>query len=168
MEDAHALPDASRTALNQYRRPSRSSITSPSIAPSARQTLASNRQQDGVSPQTRRLTLRNAGFRGSILPGRRISPIFGAISQASEPASHITHEHYPGASERRTLYGEDLPPSPVNILQEISNSTYRKRNLPRQSLCADWQDSTATENILEGSLQSWYNESSNTTTPWLS
>ncbi|MCJ1299169.1 hypothetical protein MMC08_001961 [Hypocenomyce scalaris] len=165
MEDAHALPDASRTALSQYRRPSRSSITSPSIAPSARQNLASNRQQDGVSPQTRRLTLRNAGFRGPILPGRRISPIFGAISQASEPASHVTQEHYPGATERRILYGEDLPPSPVNILQEISNSTYRQRNIPRRSLCADWQDSAATENIPEGSLQSWYNETSNTTTP---
>lgn len=159
------LPDASRTASSQHRTTSRSSFTSSTIAPGARQALASQRQQDGVSPQTRRLNLRNAGFRGSTLAARCISPIFGVVSQASEPSNHNIHDESPGASERRTLYGEDLPPSPVNILQEISNSTYRKRKSPRRSLSALWQDTTALENGPEKSPQSWYNETSDTVTP---
>lgn len=165
MEDVYVLPDATRTASTYHRRASRASFTSSTIAPGARQALASQRQQDSVSPQTRRLNLRNAGFRGSTLPARRISPIFGAVSQASETASHNSYDEPPGASDRRTLYGEDLPPSPVNILQEISNSTYRKRSTPRRSLSALWQDTTATENRPERSPQSWYNETSDTATP---
>ncbi|KAI4126967.1 MAG: hypothetical protein LQ347_004782 [Umbilicaria vellea] len=165
MEDVYVLSDASRTASSPHRRTSRPSFTSSTIAPGARQALASQRQQDGVSPQTRRLNLRNAGFRGSTLPARRISPIVGAVSQASEPSSHNIHDESPGTSERRTLYGEDLPPSPVNILQEISNSTYRKRNSPRRSLSVLWQDTTATENDTERSPPSWYNENSDTVTP---
>ena len=164
MEDVYVLPDASPRASSHHRRASRSSFTSSAIAPAVRQALASQRQQDGVSPQTRRLNLRNAGFRGSTLPARRISPIFGAVSPASEPASRIPQDDSPGSSDRRTLYGEDLPPSPVKILQEISNSTYRKRNSPRRSLGALWQDSTATENRPERTPQSWYNETSNTAT----
>lgn len=165
MEDVFVLPDASRTASSHRRRASRSSFTSSVITPAARQALASQRQQDGVSPQTRRLNLRNAGFRGSTLPARRVSPIFGAVLQASEPGSHNSHDDSPGASDRRTLYGEDLPPAPVNILREISNSSYRKRKSPRRSLGGLWQDSTATENRPERSPQFGYSETSNTATP---
>lgn len=160
------LPDALQTPSSHHHRVSRSSLTSSTIPPTVRQALASQRQQDGVSSQTRRLNLRNAGFRGSALPARRMSPIFGAVSQASEPVSHVSYGDSPGTPDRRRmLYGEDLPPSPVNVLQEVSNSTYRKRNSQRRTLGALWQDSTATENRSEKNPHSWHNETSSTATP---
>ncbi|KAL8988982.1 MAG: hypothetical protein Q9169_008463, partial [Polycauliona sp. 2 TL-2023] len=65
----------------------------------------------------------------------------------------------------RLAYGEDLPPNPVNILQELHNSARRKRQPPNRSIGAIFQDSTATAPADDDSNLSWYSETSNNSTP---
>lgn len=118
-----------------------------------------------LSQQSRRLQLRNAGFKGPVLPARRMSPIFGASQHASESFSRPANsENSPISSDKRTLYGEDLPPSPVSILQEIHNSNRRRRVSPRVGFGQIFEDNTATESIERGG-HSWYNEASNGGSP---
>lgn len=74
-------------------------------------------------------------------------------------------ENPPGSSERRILYGEDLPPSPVNILQEIHNSTRRKRLSPRPDFGPIFQDPTETGPTGAEGGTSWYDEKSNNCSP---
>lgn len=133
--------------------PVTSSSTNPQTSP---------RQNDGLSQQTRRLQLRNAGFRGTtILPARRISPIFRSQSY-SEPANGSPiNETCLASPDRRTLYGEERPPSPVNILQEIHNSSKARKRSPRPGLGNIFQDHTATDSTISLSGRSWYHESSN-------
>ena len=126
--------------------------------------LPSSHQYDGLNQQTRRLQLRNAGFRGTFLPARRISPIFRSQS-CSEPSSGPSNENLPLSPDKRTLYGEDMPPSPVNILQEIHNSTRRRKKSTRPGLGSIFQDQTATESTTSLSGRSWYNEGSNNSSP---
>lgn len=140
MEHAHPLPDGDEIIPSQ---PSRSSYISPSPTkiPAAPNTLVSSRPYESLNQQTRLLQLRNAGFRGSLIPGRRISPVFGSPPHPVEAFMRpVNDENSPGTSERRKLYGEDLPPSPVNILQEIHNTTRRKRLSPRPGFRAIFQD----------------------------
>ncbi|KAL8966153.1 MAG: hypothetical protein Q9183_003499 [Haloplaca sp. 2 TL-2023] len=116
--------------------------------------------------QTRRLQLRNAGFRGQTLPTRRISPIFGSSFAPSEPFGRVvSNENSPNNLEKRLLFGEDLPPNPVNILQEIHNSARRKLQRPRQSIGTIFQDDTATSPTDADSGVSWYSETSNNNSP---
>lgn len=74
-------------------------------------------------------------------------------------------ENPPGSSERRILYGEDLPPSPVNILQEIHNTTRRKRLSPRPGFGPIFQDPTETGPTGAEGGTSWYDEKSNNCSP---
>lgn len=106
-------------------------------------TSRSNERRHNGTQQSRRLQLRNAGFRGAVLPSRRISPIFG--SPPPDTFNRPVNENSPLGLEKRTLYGEDMPPSPVNILQEIQNSTRRKRQVTRPGISNIFQDPTATE-----------------------
>lgn len=118
-----------------------------------------------LNQQSRRLQLRNVGFKGPVLPARRMSPILGASQHASEPFSRPANsENSPISSEKRVLYGEDLPPSPVSILQEIHNSNRRRRVSPRTGFGQIFEDNTATEPIERGG-RSWYNEASNSGSP---
>ncbi|KAL9612163.1 MAG: hypothetical protein Q9167_003242 [Letrouitia subvulpina] len=111
--------------------------------------------------QTRRLQLRNAGFRGATLPTRRISPF--ASESLVRPAND---ENSPKNLEKRSLYGEDLPASPVNILQELHNCTRRKRSSSSNTgFGAIFQDHTATESLGEGTEVSWFNDTSNRPSP---
>ncbi|MCJ1337239.1 hypothetical protein MMC09_002521 [Bachmanniomyces sp. S44760] len=93
--------------------------------------------------------------------------MFREPSPALNPLSSPNNdENSPRTSEKRTLYGEDLPPSPVNILQEISNSTRRKRpSTPRPALSTIFQDSTAANKMSDSISTSWYNETSNNPSP---
>ncbi|KAI9870343.1 MAG: hypothetical protein M1830_004354, partial [Pleopsidium flavum] len=146
----------------QRQQQSSSSYTSLSVASPASRTLSSQRHYEGLSRQNRRLKLRNIGFRGAILPGRRISPILDACSPRSEKVYCAENDDdRPRESQSRTLYGEELPPSPVNILQEISNSTRRRNFSPRASLVEVLEDSTAVEGSTGGIFTSWYQEASN-------
>ncbi|KAL8787958.1 MAG: hypothetical protein Q9195_007546 [Heterodermia aff. obscurata] len=152
MEHSNPLPDRSQGCSPNTSWTARDppAISSPSIA----------RRHDTVSQQTRRLQLRNAGFRGPILPSRRISPTFGSCPP--DPFNKpVNNENSPLKADKRTLYGEDMPPSPVSILQEIHNSTKRKRQAIRPGITNIFQDHTASEAISEAGSTSWYNEQSN-------
>lgn len=158
---AHPLPDGRNTPSSPKIGPSHSStaITPPT-------TLASQHQNEGTSHQTRRLQLRNAGFRGAIFPTRRISPLFGASSTAIESISRqVSNENSALSAEKRSMYGEDLPPSPVNILQEIQKSTRKKRSSPRPGFGAIFQDNTQTGELNGASETSWYREGSRDCSP---
>lgn len=158
---AHPLPDgrniySSQTVGSSY---SSSAITSPT-------TLASQHQNEGLSHQTRRLHLRNAAFRGAIFPTRRISPLFSTSSIAIESIGRqVSNENSSLNAEKRSMYGEDLPPSPVNILQEIQKSTRKKRSSPRPGFGAIFQDNTQTEDLNEACETSWYKEGSRDCSP---
>lgn len=140
--------------------PNEPSLTAPPT-PSLNDFHTSPRQYDGLTQQSRRLQLRNAGFRGSFLPARRISPIFRSQSYPEPPGVPVNNENSPLSADRRILYGEDMPPSPVNILQEIHNSSRGKKKAPRRGLGSIFQDCTATESTSSLNGGSWYNESSN-------
>ena len=154
---AHPLPDehdASRESYNP-------STAISSVAP------GSALQDDSLNHQTRLLQLRNLGFRGPSLPFRRISPLFGASPNAIETFGRpVNNENSPLNTEKRTRYGEDLPYKPVNILQEIHNSTRKKKTSPRPSFCAIYNDDQQKEQVNDNaSPTSWYNEGSNNCTP---
>ncbi|KAL9013674.1 MAG: hypothetical protein Q9173_001640 [Seirophora scorigena] len=115
-----------------------------------------------LSQQARRLQLRNAGFRGQKIPVRRISPILGSAGLSSESFCRVvSNENSPQNIEKRQLVGEDVPPSPVNILQELQNSARRKRHAPRRSIGLIFQDDTRTVGADADSGTSCYSGSSN-------
>lgn len=158
---AHPLPDGPNTSSKQTigSLHSSSAITSPT-------TLASQQQNEGLSHQTRRLQLRNAGFRGAIFPTRRISPLFTTSSTAPESISRqVSSDNTSSSAEKRSMYGEDLPPSPVNILQEIQRSTRKRRSLPRPGLDAIFQDDTQTEEMDRASEGFWSKKGSRNCSP---
>lgn len=161
MEHAHPLPEAS-AVLPQ---PSQSSYTlPPTTGPTT--TLASSPSTQSPNQQTRLLQLRNAGFRGSFIPARRISPIFSSPPQLPEHfARPIYDENSPRTLENRKLYGEDLPPNPVNILQEIHNSTRRRRSSPRPGFGTLFQDKKPTRHISPESGSSWDNRKDRNRSP---
>lgn len=159
MDNSCPLPDGPPAASQQ---PSRGGCSSAPVTASLTSSHTPPRQHDGLSHQSRRLQLRNAGFRGAFLPARRISPIFRSQSYPESHGSPVNNENSAMSPERRTLYGEDMPPSPVNILQEIQNSSKGRKKPPRPGLGNIFQDQSVKES--SGSLtdRSWYNESSNT------
>ena len=156
MEDSSALPDEPASS-----QPTRSAASPAVVISSSTNSQPSPRHDDAPNQQSRRLQLRNAGFRGAFLPIRRISPIFRSRSYSESLAAPTSNENAELSPERRTLYGEDMPPSPVNILQEIHNSTRRSKKSPRPGLGNIFQDSTATESTSSLSGRSWYNENTN-------
>ncbi|KAL9584777.1 MAG: hypothetical protein Q9212_001907 [Teloschistes hypoglaucus] len=136
------------------------------IASASSSSIAPSQENIRPSQQTRRLQLRNAGFRGQTLPTRRISPLIGSPIVSPEPFGRlVSNENSPHNLEKRQLYGEDLPPNPVNILQELHNSARRKRHQPRPSIGSIFQDDTATSPADENCGLSWYSEASNSNTP---
>ncbi|KAL9041464.1 MAG: hypothetical protein Q9214_004102, partial [Letrouitia sp. 1 TL-2023] len=153
MENTHPSPDEGH--------PSSRFLRSASSIISQAKTTVAPAETPRPNQQTRRLQLRNAGFRGATLPTRRISPF------ASESlVRQVNNENSPKNWEKRLLYGEDLPPSPVNILQELHNCTRRKpTSSSNTGFGAIFQDHTATESLGEGSEVSWFNDTSNSPSP---
>lgn len=88
-----------------------------------------NLARDNFSSNARRLQLRNAGFRATLLPARRLSPpqsSIGALAVAKVENNEndcIKTKDYPGY--------ESL--SPLNILREINNSS-QINSTPRKSV----------------------------------
>ena len=121
------------------------------------------------NPHGRRLQLRNARFTASSVPPRRISPILGLVAGPVETLSRLQDsERSPPSIEKRSLYGESLPPSPVNILQEIQNSARRRKTSPKGGFGSIFEDSPSMdENTrpLDDDEMSWYEERSNECTP---
>ena len=160
---AHPLPDGPNASSSQATGFSQSSgaITSPS-------TLALQQENESLSHHTRRLQLRNAGFRGAFFPTRRISPLFATSSNPNPVESlsrQVSLENSSMSAEKRSMYGEELPPSPVNILQEIQRSTRKKRSSPRPGFGAIFQDNTQTQEVNGASERSWYQEGSRNCSP---
>lgn len=156
---AHPLPNGRDTSSSRTIGSSSGAIISPN-------TLASQQQDEGLSHQTRRLQLRNAGFRGAIFPTRRISTLFATSSTPLESISRqVSNENGSLSAEKRSMYGETLPPSPVNILQEIQRSTRKKRSSPRPGIGAIFQDDTQTAELDGASETSWYKEGSRDCSP---
>ena len=123
----------------------------------------------GLCSHSRRLQLRNARFTASSLPPRRISPLLGFAPGPIESFHRLQDsESSPLSAEKRSLYGETLPPHPVNILQEIQNSARRKTASPKPGFGAIFQDQqTMDENTqpMDEEEMSWYEERSNECTP---
>ncbi|KAL9118679.1 MAG: hypothetical protein Q9187_004776 [Circinaria calcarea] len=156
MTHAHPSPDKPDLPASHSVQPSWPSNSTAVIGPpSTAGTPISPLQHDRVSQQNRRLQLRNAGFRGPILPARRMTSYSSGTTSISDFLGRSANdENSPRTAEKRMLYGEDLPPSPVSILQEISNTARRKRNSPRPSLSGILEDSTATEGISRAMVDS--------------
>ena len=157
---SHAHPSSDGRRTPSIRR-SASSAT-PCAVGSPKPT--SPQQGECFSQQTRRLQLRNTCFRGPVLPFRRISPLLGASANGIESfARSMNNDDSPLSAEKRVLYGEHLPPSPVNIMQEIhSLSSRKKRTAPRPGIEAIFEDNAGKENMYE---TSWYNGGSNDCSP---
>lgn len=140
MEHAHPLPDGADIGTRPPSWPLHPTTTIASIT-----TCTPPRPDEPPNQQTRLLRIRNAGFRGALLPGRRISPIFSSPPNVTDAFLRpLSDENSPKASERRMLYGEDLPPNPVNILQEIHNTARQRHTSPKPGFAAIFEDNTAT------------------------
>lgn len=140
MEHAHPLPDGADIGTRPSSWPLHPTTTIASIT-----TCTPPRPDEPPNQQARLLRIRNAGFRGALLPGRRISPIFGSPPNVTDAFLRpLSDENSPKASERRMLYGEDLPPNPVNILQEIHNTARQRHPSPKPGFAAIFEDNTAT------------------------
>ncbi|KAL9019280.1 MAG: hypothetical protein Q9185_003454 [Variospora sp. 1 TL-2023] len=163
MENRKPPYDGNQSPLQKNMHPNSTSqvtgtLPTGSVAPSS-ETIHRNQQ-------TRRLQLRNAGFRGQKIPVRRISPILGSPGLSSESFCRVvSNENSPHNLEKRQLFGEDVPPNPVNILQELQNSARRIRHPPRRSIGSIFQDDTATAVADADSGTSCLSESSNIHTP---
>ena len=155
MAHAHPLPDGLYLPPIYSQDPRRASNNASTITSFAVHTP--QRRASPLSSHNRRLQLRNVGFRGPVLPARRVSPFFGSTALGSDiPTAPVNGENTPRAVEKRSLFGEDLSPHSTSILQEISNSTRRTRDIPRQAIIGIFEDATAT---------SWLEESSNNPSP---
>ena len=156
---AHPLPHGRAAPPREVS--SSCTITSPQPS-----TLATSTSNDGLSHQARCLQLRNIGFRASVLPTRRISLLFGASTTGSEAYIRpMNTENSLSNANKRATYGEDLPPSPVNILQQLHNSAHRRKVSPRPGLGEIFQDSTSQNGQSSPGETSWYNETSNNCSP---
>ncbi|MCJ1246873.1 hypothetical protein MMC30_004082 [Trapelia coarctata] len=86
--------------------------------------------------------------------------------QESFTFGHSTHdENSTRTADRRTLYGEESPPSPIGILQEISNTTYRKRKFSRPAITTLFQDADASRDVEELDARSRHQENTNVFAP---
>ncbi|MCJ1272900.1 hypothetical protein MMC21_000689 [Puttea exsequens] len=145
---AHPLPDGRHGSPRQESTPPPSTpLSSPTAI------------REDLSQQNRRLQLRNLGFRGTVLPFRRFSPLSGA---SIEPfARSVNTENIPPNTERRLGSCEELSYSPINILQELHNSTRKRHTPPRPGLCAIFEDDTGDGETGDPvSPTSWYKEGS--------
>ncbi|KAL8781514.1 MAG: hypothetical protein Q9213_005963 [Squamulea squamosa] len=162
MDNRNIPPDGDRMSSEQATQP----MSTSAIASALTTSLAPSPENTRSSQQTRRLQLRNAGFRGQSLPTRRISPIWTCSVRSPEPFGRVVNdENSPNTLEKRLAYGEDLPPNPVSILQELNNSARGKRRTSNRSVGTIFKDSTATAPTDEDSALSWYSGTSNDNTP---
>lgn len=164
MDHAHPLPDGPPMAS---REPARNVGPAGSKIPVSRNVIPSPSPDQIPNPQTRLLRLRKAGFRGAIIPSRRVSPVFSSPRSPPDSFVHpINDENASTTAEKRMLYGEDRPPSPVNILQEIQNSTRQNRHSPKEVLGEIFRENPVGENSVESPAGTpWYTPGQNSCSP---
>ena len=145
--DGHLSQSASRS--NHLFRPS------PPPDPLLGRNSSLQPQQESYNSNSRRLHIRNTAFRGSILHTRRISPFASSVTNSKLSTRQSNEDNSSRTAERRAIYGENLPSSPVSILQELSNG----RRTPKQSLVGIFEDPDTKENkSTESTCSSWLNE----------
>lgn len=141
----------------------------PSYRPPSPSLTASTPSYHVLTPQTRRLQLRNARFNGLSLSTRRLSPLLGLVPCPIESFNRPQDsDNSPLSAEKRSLYGESIPPSPVNILQEIQNSARKKAISPTSSfgmMFEDQQSIDENSKPIDDEDLSWYDERSNECSP---
>ena len=138
MSPGNSLPDGSAqlTPTPQCPRPS---FTTPPT-----RVLAPRQSYDSVTSHSRRLNLRNAGFRAALLPPRRITPLGGSSATISESLFTIS----PGNDENGLYTAEHKTSRPdtscsTSILQEISNSARRRQKTMRPTLGSIFHDDSS-------------------------
>ncbi|PGH10181.1 hypothetical protein AJ80_07540 [Polytolypa hystricis UAMH7299] len=129
ISSAGSSPSADITHRRSSRRTSfLYSHRSPSASPPQRE------PDRPFSLQNRRLQLRNAGFRGPIIPTRRISPQFAGWRSVSGESQHEENKENNSVEVDSSIRGTVNPSQRrrTSILQEITNSTQRRHH-PRSS-----------------------------------
>ncbi|MCJ1309373.1 hypothetical protein MMC25_003032 [Agyrium rufum] len=131
-------PSFSRSSVNSI------SNNSPPVIVNDTYPIISSPSDLPRSPHTRRLHLRNAGFRASLIPTRRITPLLFNSTSLPNLSGHKKYNDEnctPTPLDRRTLVNEDSPVSPgSSILQEISNTARRRRAATRPSIIDIFED----------------------------
>ena len=112
----------------------------------SRQTDSAPSFAEAPSTQARTLQLRKARFRGLVVPSRNITPVKARRSSTeveSPEQQHVSPFEY-GSLERhkRRTDSNDL-----GILQEISNSSLRRKRSQRQDISTIFQPPTALESF---------------------
>ncbi|KAI9730712.1 MAG: hypothetical protein M1834_005681 [Cirrosporium novae-zelandiae] len=137
-------------------RSKRNSNNSPSANPSA-----AGERPDPFSRQNRRLQLRNAGFHGSFISTRKISPNAPSWPNIFDENRCPDRKESSGCSSQgRIRYGEDNQPASVSILQEISNSTQgrRQHSLYLGSSIFQYESTEKKNEVSEVPVPPWYSE----------
>jgi len=99
---------------------------------------------EAPSTQARTLQLRKARFRGLVVPSRNITPVKARRSSTeveSPEQQHVSPFEY-GSLERRKRRTDS---NDLGILQEISNSSLRRKRSQRQDISTIFQPPTALE-----------------------
>ena len=99
----------------------------------------------GATRQAKRLQLRKAGFRGKTVPNRNVTPgraPSSAWSRQSSGEGSLYSDVRPLSSVQDDESAEPLPAS--GILQEISNSSHRRKKSGRVRAISIFEDENAT------------------------
>ena len=116
----------------------------------------------GATRQAKRLQLRKAGFRGTTVSNRNVTPRSapsGSWSRNSSGGSSLCSEIRPLSSAQEGDSAEAMPTS--GILQEINNSSYRRKRSGRARAISIFEDENTMKSpkaVLadaEASLDSW-------------
>ena len=148
MEQSRPLPNGQSTASQSLSQGSYVSMALPSTP---------NFHPNEVgTPNTRRLQLRSAGFRGPAVTARKISPL--AAQVLGTPGNHLwpINENSPFDVDKRVSPKKAKSPKPVNVLQEIHNSEKRTSPSSRPISHCSFQDKSP-QSPTE-SPTSWYND----------
>lgn len=154
---AHPLPDGPRV-------PSRSSMSSARtrLSSSALQELPSVQE----SPQARRMNIRHRKFLAPLLPARRTSPLFGLRSESVDTKQPLPDTGYSCHVVGNQFEASTKAASPSSILQEIHNSTRKRRQASRNLAHAVFEDAQSMDTTPFGfAATSWCNEKNNENTP---
>lgn len=155
-QQQHQQPSSNNTRNNINNQSSiRSRLYDSPVSPTPGASPPQQQPQQQLQPEkrfnlhNRRLQLRNAGFRGTPLPNRRISaqlsrwrtPSGEFIESEDKENSRVTTSPPPADAQSRGSRGRNSSKK-VNILQEISYSTQRRRrqNSPRPSVAGLFQN----------------------------
>ena len=148
MEQSPPLPNGQSTASQSLSQGSYVSMALPSTP---------NFHPNEVgTPNTKRLQLRSAGFRGLAVPARKISPLATQILGKSGNHLWPINENSPFDVEKRVSPKKAKSPKPVNVLQEVHNSEKKTSSSSQpisHSSLRDKSPRSSTE-----SPTSWYND----------